>query len=236
MLSAAYLIPASTEQRYIHAEDVAQSWPYHESYIMYPGSRYDHANDAFIVRLDRIWLSGSLLLMLVGSTLVLLKRDAPRSNNFKVSFVPWLGASILASVMMLGVSKPIGSLIPMIEIGVFAWRMLALTAAGLSLLLGYLSVWVINGKQLGLSKAWRAWTGVLLGVSCVSVVALSLTLVVLPMYRAEAFKPDPDHSNYSLVPAAGGKAQPIRNEVTFLKGPGRGRSEEMGSRIPSDRY
>jgi hypothetical protein len=40
------------------------------------------------------------------------------------------------------------------------------------------------------------------------------------MYRAEAFKPIPEHSNYSLIPSTAGRTQPSRPEATVLEGKG----------------
>jgi hypothetical protein len=222
MISAAYLLPAVVEQKAVHAEDVEHSWPYHESYVLnWSSSRYDHVQDDFVVRVDRIWVYTTLLLGFVGALLVVarkLSRRRGEEEEEESDFRPWLAASLLASVMMLPISRFIGVMIPGIGIGVFAWRMLALTSTGLSVLIGYLASLAFHSEAF--QNRGRRVLAVVLIASCVAVALVSVRLVILPMYRAEAFEPNPDHSNYSLVPAAGSREQPIRPDVSFVEGSG----------------
>ena len=217
MISAAYLLPAVVEENAVHSDDIARSWPYQESYVLnFSSTRYDHIHDEFVVRVDWIWISTTILLCAVG-LLLTFSRPGESAVNVSGDFRIWLSASLLATFMMLPVSSAISSMIPRVEIGVFAWRMLALTSAGLSLLVGYLSAIAFSIRTGSDSMTPRRALRIAVFACCAVVVILSFVYVVYPMYRAEAFKPIPEHSNYSLVPLAGRREQPNRPEVSVLE-------------------
>ncbi len=221
LLAAAYILPAIVERRYVQVEDVEKTWPYHESYVwFFDSSRYDHIGDVFTIRLDRIWLFGLIAIVVVGLCLLLLNKTKARNGSGPDrTFVLWLIAGVYASCMMLALSRIVGELIPEIEIGVFAWRMLAMTSMTLAMLTGQLAELISHDDA---RSPWRRrWLGsVVFGVFVASA-GVSLAYVIVPMYRAEAFKPRPHHSNYALTPISGTREPPSRDEVTLSNPAGR---------------
>lgn len=214
MLASIYLLPAFVEQGFVHADDVEHVWPYHESYVWYTSSnRYDHLGDDFVRRIDWIWFFSLAFILLSGLSWLLIQRFRRQDKRIPASwFWPWFGAGMLAIFMMHPTSRALGGLIPRIEIGVFAWRILAITTLVISLLVGYLAeITLVGGACLAPWK--RRYSSFVVVVVLVGSSALSLTLVILPMYRAEAFVPRPQHSNYALVPIAGARDQEIRPAV-----------------------
>jgi hypothetical protein len=221
MFSSAYLLPAIMERNLIHADDVERTWPYHESYVWDLGNtRYDHFHDAFVMRIDRIWLQSLVAMIVLGASLLLL---AGLRNRVKIdrdwSFLPWLVAGGFASFMMLRWSRYVGSLIPGIEVGVFAWRMLTITSLVVALLFGYL-VEAYRKDQGRSSDALRYCTLGVLAVVLGGTVLFTLFGIALPMYRAEAFAPNPKHSNRSLIPVVAAAEVPARPAVALLHGSG----------------
>ncbi len=217
-LSSAYLLPAIAEQRHIHAGDVEETWPYHESYILNVNSvRYDHQADDFVVRLDRLWLLTILGIVILTVLLVVVGRLRARSGDKPDRlFWIWAIAALYASFMMLRVSKPIGELIPRIEIGVFAWRMMAITNLSLAMLTGSLAEGLVRPDRAGAHRG----RGLAVGFGLAAVSLVSLTYVILPMYRAEAFDFTREHSNYSLSPLAAARSMPLLSEVILEPGAG----------------
>ncbi|MEP7273531.1 MAG: hypothetical protein ABI882_18690, partial [Acidobacteriota bacterium] len=127
-------------------------------------------------------------------------------------------AGLYASLMMLGLSKPIGELIPRIEIGVFAWRMMTVTSLSLAMLSGSLAQTITEPRESGGHLPYRRLA---LGFLLAAVGTVSFVYVVHPMYRAEAFEPNPEHSNYSLAPVAAGREAPWVPEVILEPAAGR---------------
>jgi len=219
--SSAYLLPAVMERSLIHSEEVERTWPYHESYVWDLGNaRYDHSHDAFVMRIDRIWLLSLVSIIVLGGFLLLLPRLGGRMKTDRDrSFLVWLIAGLFASFMMLRASHFVGVLIPGIEIGVFAWRMLSITSLVVSLLVGY----VVESyrSERGKSRDWFQHCPLVVRVFVLAATALfSVFGIVLPMYRAEAFVPNPKHSNHSLVPVMAAPELPIRSPVALLHGSG----------------
>ncbi len=221
-ISAAYLLPAVVEQRYVHAVDVERTWPYHESYVLSTSSpRYDHRSDDFVVRVDRLWLTGFVGLVVLGLSLEVLLRYRRRERlAMDRTFRLWLVMALYASFMMLSASKSLGGLVPGIEIGVFAWRLLAITGLAFALLFGHLAeVFIREGGAP--KRARRYFAGVVLAGIGAGLLTVSVTYVVVPMYRAQAFAANPDHSNYSLVPIGASREPPRRPEVTLVDAVGK---------------
>jgi hypothetical protein len=107
----------------------------------------------------------------------------------------WIGAGIIALFLMSKFSYPIGKLIPKIEIGVFSWRMLAITSLVIALLAGELWQSAID-SQLARGLISGAASILIL----IAAVAVSWWYVIEPVYRGEAFKPIPEHYNYATLP------------------------------------
>ena len=95
-IAAAYFLPAVAEQNLVNYDDVERTWPYHASYVYdFAQKVYDHANDSFFIRLDRIWAFNALaifwerrhpcLLVLVGKRLWnCAGQGCPRSQDMAV--------------------------------------------------------------------------------------------------------------------------------------------------------
>jgi hypothetical protein len=217
MLAGSYLIPAIIEQKEIHANDVEAAWPYHESYVFLMSSaRYDHRADDFVRRLDYIWLFTIIIILLIAA-LVLAAYLRGRRDS---SSLPWLTAGLFASLMMTAISKPFGRLIPKIEIGVFSWRMLALTTLIIAILTGCLyEAGRVRKSEFGLGLTLAA-------VLIIGATAwMSYSWVIRPMYRAENFRENPSHSNYSTAPRHAGRELPDRERVFIARGEGFSRVE-----------
>jgi heme/copper-type cytochrome/quinol oxidase subunit 3 len=109
----------------------------------------------------------------------------------------WLVAGGLASFLMLRYSAPLGRLIPKLEIGVFSWRMLGLSSFAVGFTGG--ACWHAAQAQSSGKQRWLPALGavaILLAAVCVS-----FQLVIWPMVRSEAFRPNPAHYNYATLPA-----------------------------------
>jgi hypothetical protein len=134
-VAAAYLLPAVVEQDLIRYEYLGENWPYHESYV-FARTAYANAHRAFFDRIDHIWIlsAGAILITSLAIGLTLRKRVVARP--LARSVLAWTVAGLVALFMMTQISEPVGHLIPRIEIGVFSWRMLAITTLMASLLAG----------------------------------------------------------------------------------------------------
>ncbi len=247
-LAAAYFFPALLEQHLIHAGDVAETWPYHSTYVFdFQQTRFDH-RDAFIARIDWLWAFNVGALLLVSSVAFLYRRLSSlrktglftlrhqRGNNQifrrldslryvgRVSLgsaitqrfqpaVLWLVAGGLASFLMLRYSAPLGRLIPQLEIGVFSWRLLGLSSFAVALLAG--ACWHAAQAQSGGKQRWLPAFGVV--AILVAAVCVSFRLVVWPMVRSEAFRPNPAHYNYATLPAQSPRKVPQMPEAQFAE-------------------
>jgi hypothetical protein len=212
LLAGCYIIPAILEQKEIHADDVNAAWPYHESYVFLMSSaRYDHRADDFVKRIDYIWLFTIVAILLIAALVVVAYLRSHRVSTI----LAWLAAGLFACLMMTFISKPLGRLIPKIEIGVFSWRMLALTTLILAILTGWLyesGRLMKNRFGLGLTLAAMVIVGATAWVS--------YAWVIRPMYRAENFRQNPGHSNYSTAPRQAGRELPDRERVFIARGAG----------------
>ena len=214
VLASAYILPATSEKHLIHAADVEKGWPYAESYVFLSASRrYDHSGDDFVIRIDRIWL---FCVATVGVLSAWLLRSRVRE-----AFI-WTGAAAWSLFLITPLSRPLNAIIPGIEVGVFSWRMLATTTVCLAMLIG-LSADSEKNKQT--SRAGRLLAVVMILAS----LGFSIHYIIFPMYRAEAFVPNPAHSNFSLAPIQGSREVPDRPEVSFIAGSGAVRVEAWES-------
>lgn len=191
LIASAYLVPAFFEQRFIHAYDIARTWPYAESYVFdFASTRYNHYKDDFTIRLDYIWLLCSLQILTAAIWLVAFKiRTA----------LLWITAGLISLFLMTKLSAPLNSLIPGLAIGVFSWRMLAIASLCVAMLTGCAYKAFENwGRQY----PWlQRYPSLAISLAIVfSSLLFSIVYVGMPMYRAEAFKPDPAHSHFSLLP------------------------------------
>ncbi|MDX2034804.1 MAG: 6-pyruvoyl-tetrahydropterin synthase-related protein [Blastocatellia bacterium] len=209
MLAAAYFLPAIAEQHLVHYDDVERTWPYHASYVYdFAQKVYDHAGNPFFVRLDRIW-AFNLGALLLGAAILATGRPAkPRDRR---DWWCWMAAGLLAAFLMTPWSAPVGRWIPKIEIGVFSWRMLALIGFAMALLAGAC-----------IERAPRPWLGGLAGgLLLIATLAMSGWYVVWPMWRGQAFAPNPEHYNFATLPRGAPRDVPNMAPVQTASGNGR---------------
>ncbi|MGE0886081.1 MAG: 6-pyruvoyl-tetrahydropterin synthase-related protein [Blastocatellales bacterium] len=201
MLAAAYFYPAIAEQALINSDDVERTWPYHASYVFdYSQKVYDRIGNPFFVRLDRIWVFNLALILICFAVVLKLNKHARLNQQIWI----WISAGLLASFLMTKFSEPIGRLIPKIEIGVYAWRMLTLISFAMAILVG-----AIANRSRFLTIA--ALFGVL---------AMSGWYVAYPMWRGQSFEPNYEHYNYSTLPRGASRENPPMPPVQLATGKG----------------
>ncbi|HEY3137941.1 MAG TPA: hypothetical protein VGL29_18100 [Blastocatellia bacterium] len=200
-LSAAYLLPAAIEQNLIHKEYVAETWPYHKTYVfvhdLYQGS---DVHRGFFHLIDWIWISGTAL---IGIGAVILSGRRTRSmlgGPLRQRFLLWIILGALASFMMTKASMPIGSLIPKIDIGVFTWRMLAITTLIVSLVSGACAqAAIVAGAQQLRSR--RILFASMAAFVVSGAVLFSAFAVARPMMDSPVFEPETEHLNWATIPS-----------------------------------
>jgi hypothetical protein len=218
MLAGAYFLPAFLEQPLIHAHDVSETWPYHTTYVFdYQQTRFNRF-DPFIARLDFLWAFNAVLLLL--GTRALLSWSPMFRQSLRLTKQPpahgitslvWLGAGVFASFLMTRYSAPLGRLIPKLDIGVFAWRMLGITSLVVALLAGLCVQAALQetGRARRLALATFAW------LMLFSALGVSFWKVAWPMVRAEAFRENPEHYNFATLPAQVPRGVPPMPEAQF---------------------
>ncbi len=222
-LAAAYIVPAVLEQNLIHKDYILSSWPYHNTYVfvhdIFNASNYVD----FYRRINSLWALGLALTILCGAALLLgdegsselsaaneprglrrffatFERDGLLSAGLKQQVLMWMVLGLFVSFMMHKISKPIGQYIPKIEIGIFTWRMLAMTTLATALLAG--ACWqAATAASRQQARRWRAAYASLSLVILIGGVAFSLLSVCLPMVHAPVFEPEEEHLNSATLPA-----------------------------------
>jgi hypothetical protein len=250
MLAAAYFYPAMVERRLVNYDDVERAWPYHASYVFdFSQKIYDHVGNQFFIRLDRIW-AFNLAVILIASAVLWRKRAADgRRSEYRLQLectdlrtLPaeagtlntvapraiwlWAAAGLLASFLMTKYSALLGRLIPKIEVGVFSWRMLALTSFAMAMLAGAVCSSAFRRQSLpdriqppegGTTNVWRL---VVSGLILLGALAVSGWYVVWPMWRGQAFEPKPEHYNYATLPRGASRDNPPMPPVKLASGKG----------------
>jgi hypothetical protein len=198
-LSAAYIIPAAVEQNLVNSENIAQTYPYHDSYTLVRLGVYSGAPDFFLSLIDRIWILTALFIIVAAIALLVFKTRALRhAPRLKQRVILWLILGCFMCFMMTSPSYPIGRLIPKIEIGVFTWRMLSITTLVVSLLAGACAhVAFKSGKRRWPEAALAASVGLWIVIGSAW---FSIEEVVKPYSNGDAFAPEPEHLNYALMP------------------------------------
>jgi Dolichyl-phosphate-mannose-protein mannosyltransferase len=214
LLASAYILPAFSEQHLIHSAEVEAGWPYAESYVFdFASQKYDHTADDFVIRIDHMWLFSLAAFGVLAAWLL--------KSRIREAFI-WTGAGIWSLYLITPLSRPLNAIIPGIEIGVFSWRILATTTVCVAMLVGLSAD---SEKNMQTARTGRLLAVVMILASLV----FSFHYIVFPMYRAEAFVPNPAHSNYSLVPIQGSREVPDRPEVSFMSGSGTARVDAWDS-------
>jgi hypothetical protein len=103
--------------------------------------------------------------------------------------------------MMIRASMPIGKLIPKIDIGVFTWRMLAITTLVVALIAGAFTQAAIDAAARR-SRADRLLFASLAGLIIAAAVGLSAFAVAAPMIESPVFEPEPEHLNWATIPSS----------------------------------
>jgi len=187
-LSAAYLYPAAMEQNLIRHEILDKIWPYHATYLfMYAG--YSQSYYEFFQRLNVSWCLS--VAAIVAAIPALWKRRGP--------FWFLTGVGSFAAFLMLRFSAPIGRRIPRIEIGVFSWRMLAITTLVAALLAGVIAEAALEAwrsRSRGRCAAYGAFAGVVL----LAGIGFTIGGVMAPANERVAFRPPREHTNYAIIP------------------------------------
>jgi len=241
MLGAAYFYPAIAEQHLVNYDDVERTWPYHASYVFDYGRKvYDRFFALFHERLDRIWVFNLAAILLCAMALMRygerqrpeLRRTAGfarlRSLTLSAPHRLWMAAGLLASFLMTKFSAPLGRWIPKIEIGVFSWRMLAVTSLCTALLAG-----AVVDRRNDFSRFFNRTTKAVTTMAIlIATLAISGWYVVWPYWRGQAFEPNPAHYNNATLPRGAPRNVPPMEPVRTSSGQGRIRIERW---TPEDR-
>jgi hypothetical protein len=200
-MAAAYIVPAAFEQNLINSDNIAQTYPYHDSYTLVRWGVYSGQPDYFLSLIDRTWILTALFIVMSGIALLGFKTQAfARAPRLKQRVILWLILGCFMCFMMTSLSYPFGRLIPKIDIGVFTWRMLSVTTMVVALLAGACAhVAFQTRKRRRHEVALAASVAVWIVIGCAW---FSLEEVVKPYSNGDAFVPEPEHMNYALMPRA----------------------------------
>ncbi|HKS41144.1 MAG TPA: hypothetical protein VJX74_11075, partial [Blastocatellia bacterium] len=201
-IAGAYIIPAALEQNMINSDNIAQTYPYHDSYTLVRWGVYNSGQpDYFLSLIDRTWILTALSIIIAAVALLVFKTQAlNRAPRLKQRVILWLIVGCFMCFMMTSLSYPLGRLIPKIDIGVFTWRMLSVTTLVLALLAGACAhVAFQTRKRLRHEAVLAASVAVWIVIGSAW---FSLEEVVKPYSNGDAFVPEPEHMNYALMPRA----------------------------------
>jgi hypothetical protein len=194
-LSAAYLYPAFVEQHLIHREFISNTWPYDSTYIFAGDSGYD--------LVEFMWMFNFAAVIGGAGILLFVEPDSVK---------PWKGlrqriwlllvVGCFASFMMTKASHPLSRLIPKIDIGVFAWRMLGITTLVAALIAGACAQAARNFSRQQ-QRPGRNSLASLASVAIVGGAILVAARIVLSIYGAPGFVTAEEHVNLAMMPSAG---------------------------------
>ena len=200
-LAAVYLLPAAIEQNLIHREYISETWPYHKTYVFVHDLYNAEVHSGFFMLIDWIWITGTAIIAISGIILLWLKRQVLNSAPaLRQRVMLWVILGGLASFMMTKISMPIGKLIPMIDIGVFSWRMLAITTLVVALLAGAFTQSAIEAARQRLRSERLLFASVAAFIIAGGL-AFSAVAVARPMMEADVFEPEPEHLNWATIPS-----------------------------------
>ena len=201
-LAAVYLLPAAIEQDLIHKEYVAETWPYHKTYIFVHDLYNADVHSGFFKLIDALWITGTAFIAVAAITLLWLKRRVlSNAQALKHRVFLWVILGALASFMMTSASMPVGKLIPKIEIGVFTWRMLSITTLIVALLAGAFTQAAIDAAAPR-SRFDRVLFASLAALIVFGTAGLSAIAVARPMIDAVVFEPEDEHLNWATIPSS----------------------------------
>ncbi len=198
-LSAAYLYPAAVEQNFIHREVLQEDWPYHETYVFYDSDFVKEIPD-FYRLINETWVVNTTVIVGGIAGLLWIRRRLRMSfNPLREPMLLWMLIGLFGCFMMTSASMVIGRHLPEIEIGVFSWRMLSITALASALLLGAVTEGLLLLRKED-NIVSRALLAGMIGVCLLSVVWFSFQKVFIPASRTDVFEPDQAHMNDVIIP------------------------------------
>ncbi|MFL6215087.1 MAG: hypothetical protein ACJ74J_14480 [Blastocatellia bacterium] len=199
-VAAAYIIPAVVEQPLINSDNVAQDYPYHDSYVLARLGVYAGKQNYYLDLIDRLWILNAILMVVAIVALLVMKpRVMRRRSLLKEQVMMWLALGTFALFFMTRFSYPIGRHIPKIEVGVFTWRMLGIMTLVVALLAGACAEVVARMRK---SRRWYE-AGLAFAVALWIVAGcawFSLEEVVKPYSNGTPFTPEAEPFNFALLP------------------------------------
>src|SRR5215813_3716650 len=199
-LASVYLLPAAAEQDLIHREYIAQTWPYHKTYVFVHDLYNREVHRGFFNLIDWIWITGTAAIVATAIILLWLKRQALTTSSLKLRVLLWVVMGAAASFMMTKFSMPIGRLIPKIDIGVFTWRMLAITTLVVALISGALVQAAIDAASRQSSFERLLFASMAMLIILVLGAGFSIVAVARPMIESDVFEPETEHLNWATLP------------------------------------
>ena len=192
-LSAAYAYPAFVEQDLIRWEFLFNKWPYHSTYVFASHVPYN--------AIDFSWIFNTVAILIGAVTLLAMERHfVERTPGLRLRVCLWVIVGCFASFMMTRLSYPLGRLIPEIDVGVFAWRMLAVTTLLAALLAGACTQAASNA----VGQSDRGGSNSLSSLASLIIVGGALFTVFIlwpPVYRTPTFSQAEEHLNVAMMPA-----------------------------------
>jgi hypothetical protein len=126
-LAAAYLLPAASDLRLVRGDFVQSEFPYHEGYVFGDPARYGESAAQFMREINLFWGFGAVVIILGAITLWLRGVKGKASSRSQSLIAGWIVSGVAASYLMTAYSRPLSEALPWIEVGVFPWRLLAVT-------------------------------------------------------------------------------------------------------------
>jgi hypothetical protein len=198
-LAAAYIYPAAVEKGLITNEFIASSWPYHQSYV-FVRSDYYNDNAGFFVLINQTWILNLAIIVICAAAAIFIGRRVTKASEpSRAKILIWAVIGSFAAFMMTTASYRLGARIPMIDIGVFSWRMLAITSVAGALLAGALAQYAIDAMRAR-QRSRALLLASLLTLVVMGVIVFNLSAVFGPIYNENLFQPEAEHFNYAMLP------------------------------------
>jgi hypothetical protein len=200
-LSAAYLLPAALEQDLIRKEYVLNTWPYHKTYVFVHDLFNYKLFREFFACIDFMWIFSTVSIIALAVALLVFGRKAPVLDRpLRERVMAWVILGSFASYMMTEWSRPVGALLPKVEIGVFAWRMLSISTLVIALLIAACAQATLAARESD-SKSRGTLYVSLASVIMVIGIAYSVLYIVAPVANTPAFEPEDEHLNPAMIPS-----------------------------------
>jgi len=163
-------------------------------------TQYMDEHRPFFNLINMTWaVNVGIILICIAALLILSRRIRTGPAWPRWQPAVWAAMGIFASLMMTVLSDPLSARIPMIEIGVFSWRMLGITTLIAALLAGAVAEIAAGAPGTGrvsvVRAAWGTTGFVILAAAVFSVIA-----VLSPVWDGVLFVPEPEHLNPTMVP------------------------------------